>query len=379
MVVLLALVGYAAGEVIEPGLGVFGLGLATILAIGLGVFSYFAGSATLLAASGAREVGKEDAPQLVNVLEEMVIAAGLSATPKLYIMDSPVANAMATGRDPKHSAVAVTEGLLARLNRDELQAVIAHEVAHVYNRDILFMTLLSVMAGSISILSDISLRTLFFRGGSRRSSRSTGNVGGQAQIIIMVVGLVLLILGPIVARLVYFAASRSREYLADAGSAIFTRNPGALASALSKISEDQSAYGRLPVPKAAHALLIVGPTLFGSHPPVDKRIAILNKLSGAKHLGYRTYAAAFQSVVNKSAGFIPQSVLSLSPVAMVEHSPDTGNAVDLHREAVNALRRTSNFREVPCPCGAMFKLPPSFPEGQPLACLRCKRPLGATE
>lgn len=375
MVVLLALVGYAAGEIIEPGLGGVGLGLAAVLALGLGVFSYFAGAATLLAASGAREVGKENAPQLVNVLEEMVIASGLGATPRLYIIDSAVPNAMATGRDPKHAAVAVTEGLLARLNRDELQAVIAHEVAHVYNRDILFMTLLSVMAGAISILSDLSLRTLFFRGGSRRSSRSSANAGGQAQVIIMVVGLVLLILGPIVARLVYFAASRSREYLADAGSAIFTRNPGALASALSKISEDHSAVGRLPIPKAAHALLIIGPTLFGSHPPVQKRIAILNKLSGTKHLGYRTYAAAFQSVVNKSAGFIPASALRLAPVPLIEQLPQAGDAVDLHREAINAMRRTSNFREVPCACGAVFKIPPTFPAGQPLACLRCKRPL----
>ncbi|MCB9667057.1 MAG: M48 family metallopeptidase [Myxococcales bacterium] len=379
MVLLLVAMGYFAAELVEPGLGIYGIAIAVVVALVLGVFSYFAGSSILLAASGAKAVGKENAPQLINVLEEMVIASGLGATPSLYIIDSPVPNAMATGRDPQHAAVAVTEGLLARLDRDELQAVIAHEVAHVYNRDILFMTLLSVMAGSISILSDISLRTLLFRGRGRRNSRSSGNGGGQAQLIIMVIGLVLVILGPIVARIVYFAASRSREYLADAGSAIFTRNPGALASALGKISQDSTAYARLPVPKAAHALLIVGPTLLGSHPPIEKRIAILNKLSGAKHVGYRSYAAAFQSVVNKDPGFIPQSVLGLAQMPTMEQPVGASGDADLHREAVNAVRRAADFRVVPCPCGAVFKLPPGFPDTQPLACLRCQRPLGATD
>ncbi len=377
MVCLLGLVGYAAGEVIQPGLGGLGVGIAILLATLLGIVSYFVGSNILLMASGAREVGKENAPQLMNVLEEMVLASGLGTTPKLYVIDSPVANAMATGRNPKHASIAVTEGLLARLNRDELQAVIAHEVAHVHNYDILFMTLLSVMAGAISIISDLTLRTLFFHRG-RRNSRSTNSSGGNAQAILLIIGLILIVVGPIIARIIYFAASRSREYLADAGSAIFTRNPGALASALGKISEDSSANGRLPVPKAAHALLIIGPTLFGSHPPVEKRIAILNKLSGANYLGYRSYAAAFQSVLQKDAMFIPEPALNLSQVAIIEHGAQETPTTDLHREAVDALRLNSAFREIPCPCGATFKLPPSFPEDQPLACLRCGRPLGTT-
>jgi heat shock protein HtpX len=140
-------VGYAAAETTAPDSGPVGVVIGLALGCFLFLVSYYAGSAVLLSSAGAREILKEDAPQLYNVVEEMVIASGLGALPKIYIMESRVANAFATGRDPKTSAVAVTEGLLGICTRDELQGVIAHEIAHIKNRDILFMTLLAVMAG----------------------------------------------------------------------------------------------------------------------------------------------------------------------------------------------------------------------------------------
>jgi len=208
--------------------------------------SFYSGGAVLLAAAGAHEVSREDAPQLHNIVEEMVIASGLGKAPKLYVIESNAANAFATGRSPEVAAVAVTEGLLNMLNRDELQAVVAHEIAHVKNRDILFMTLLLVMAGAIALIADLVSRYFWYGGG--RKSRSSSSNGGQAQVVLFIIGIALLILGPIVARLIFFAVSRTREYMADASSAIFTRNPEALASALEKIAGNVAGT-RLPVPR----------------------------------------------------------------------------------------------------------------------------------
>ncbi len=214
----LLLLGYFFGSAYYPdGGGFIGIFFALIIWGILSLISYFSGSKILLAVSGAKEVTRDVHPQLFNVVEEMKISAGLPAMPKIYIINEIAPNAFATGIKPENSAVAVTAGLLARLNRDELQGVIAHEVSHIVNRDVLFMTFAGIMLGSIVLISEIFLRSLWFSGGRRYSSKSSKS-SGQGQMIIMIVAIVFAILAPILARLFYFAISRKREYLADASA-----------------------------------------------------------------------------------------------------------------------------------------------------------------
>ena len=194
------------------------------------------GDSILLSVAGARQIKREDHPQLWNVVEEMQIASGLAKMPDIYIIDDSALNAFSTGRDMNHASVAITSGLLQKLNRDELQGVIAHEIGHVKNRDVSLMAWCSILLGTIVMLSYFGSRMMFFGGmGGRRSSRSNGDGGGGgggAAIIIFMISLVLTILAPIFAQLIYFAVSRKREYLADASGVLFTRNPEGLASYL---------------------------------------------------------------------------------------------------------------------------------------------------
>ncbi|MBI3179606.1 MAG: M48 family metallopeptidase [Deltaproteobacteria bacterium] len=367
---LLLAVGFTASEMYQPGSGPAGVAIAGAVALVLFVISYFSGSSILLSAAGAHEVSKEDAPQLYNVVDEMVIASRLGAMPKLYVIESNAANAFATGRNPQVAAVVVTEGLLNVLNRDELQAVIGHEIAHVKHRDILFMTLLAVMAGAIALISEVVLRG--FRFGGMRRSRSSRSGGGGAALGILLVGLALMIVGAITARLVFFAASRTREYLADAGSAIFTRNPEALAQALEKISSNIAGHA-LPVPKVAQAMLIVGPSLFATHPPIDKRIDILRRLAGAGPLSYGSYAKSFEQVVGKRARFMPRSALAEAPVgtAVSAPAPLIPGAASFRREALDALKKQAGYEMHTCRCGAVIKIPPQHPNRALVRCLRC--------
>ncbi len=383
MLGLLVAVGYTAAETTIPDSGPVGVVIGLTLGCILFLISYYSGSAVLLSSAGAREIAKEDAPQLYNVVEEMVIASGLGAQPKIYVIESRAANAFATGRDPGTSAVAVTEGLLTICKRDELQAVIAHEIAHIKNRDILFMTLLAVMAGAIALISEAVRRS--WRSGSRISRSSSSRGGGQAGAIILVIGLVLIILGPIVARIVFFAASRTREYLADAGGAIFTRNPGALADALEKIVAN-IAGNALPVPEVAQGMLIVGPALFESHPPIERRIAILRKLAGVGKPSYKHYATAFHEVTGASPKFIPESALGekpgvvAGPVGIAAQSAGyiaatAGQPGIYRREALDAVKKKAGYRVFLCSCGATIKVPPHFPKGQSIKCPGCRRSL----
>lgn len=245
------------------------------------------GESVLLSSANAREVTHDEAPQLYNIVEEMRIAAALPAMPKVYIIDAPVPNAFAVGLKPERACVAVTTGLLERLNRDELQGVIAHELGHISNRDTLFMTLAGVTLGAIVLLADAGMRMMFYGGGSRRRSSSSGKGGGGAMAIMMIVALVLAILAPLIARLLYFACSRQREYLADASSAQFTRLPAALASALQKISTQQEAK-KIPVNRVVSPMYIINPlaaagsaNVFGTHPPTQERIRRLLEMQGA--------------------------------------------------------------------------------------------------
>ncbi|MCK7523465.1 MAG: M48 family metallopeptidase [Ignavibacteriales bacterium] len=236
MGLLLILIGFTFGSFYSPDNGGFiGIFFAIMLWGILSMVSYFAGSKILLAVSGAKEVTQDVHPQLYNVVEEMRIAANLPHQPKIYIIADAAPNAFATGIKPENSAIAVTAGLLGTLNRDELQGVVAHEMSHIVNRDVLVMTFAGMMLGAITLMAEVFTRSLWFGGGSRYKSKSSDK-GGQAQIIILVLAIALAILGPIMAQLLYFAISRKREYLADASAVRLTRYPDGLASALEKIS-----------------------------------------------------------------------------------------------------------------------------------------------
>lgn len=249
--------------------------------------SYYGGAAAVLSMSHARPIEKSDDPQLLNVVEEMAIAAGVPV-PRVYVIDDSAPNAFATGRDPQHSAVAVTTGLRAKLSREELQGVIAHEMSHVRNFDIRFAVLMSTLVGVVVLLCDMFLRSLRwgrFSGGSRRSSRGKG--GGALILVIIVLAILLSIIAPILARIIEMAFSRQREYLADASAVDLTRNPRALASALARISSDTEV---LEVANRATApLYIIHPikrfedrasSILDSHPPIKDRIARLLSMSG---------------------------------------------------------------------------------------------------
>jgi len=233
MGVILILLGYAIASMLlgETG-GPFGVFIALIIWSIMSVISYFTGHKILLSISNAKEVTKEVHPQLFNVVEEITIAANLPQMPIIYIVNSEAPNAFATGRNPKNSAVAVTAGLFAQMNRDELQEIIAHEISHIVNRDVMYMTFAGIMLGSIVIISEIFLRGFWYSGGSlnRYKGCSSGNDSGQ--IIMVILSMLLAIL----AQLLYFAISRKREYLADANGALLTRYPEGLASALEKLS-----------------------------------------------------------------------------------------------------------------------------------------------
>jgi heat shock protein HtpX len=260
--------------------------VAGLIAFVLIVTSYFGGSSALLGMSKAKKITKADDPQLFNVVEELCIAGGLPL-PKIYLIDDTAMNAFATGRSPKHASVAITTGLRTRLNREELQGVMAHELSHVRHYDIRYAMLMAVMVGVLVMLCDVFLRSMMWGGAGRsrrRSSKSEG--GGAAQAIIMVVALLLAIIAPILARIIQMALSRQREYLADSGSVELTRNPEGLASALAKLSNDQEV---LEVANRATApLYIVHPikkfearakSIFCTHPPVADRIARLGELA----------------------------------------------------------------------------------------------------
>ena len=221
MGVVLVLLGYCGGEAIFGGGGGFiGLIVAVVvLLVQLGI--YFGGAQSLvLGGAGGTELSRDDCPRLFNIVEEMRLASGLPVTPKVLLIQDPSPNAFAFGRTPETYTIGVTSGLLHRLNRDELQGVIAHETGHLKNQDVQFMMLAAVMLGSIAVLAEITWRTM--RLGGRARSRSDSRGDGQAQLILLVIALLLAILGPLLAQILYFSCSRKREFLADASAAQFT-------------------------------------------------------------------------------------------------------------------------------------------------------------
>ena len=363
---VLIAIGFALGDYFF-GSPWGGVAIAAVVWIIMTLVAYYQGDSILLSTSGAKKIEKSDHPRLFNVVEEMTIACGLPKMPDVYIIDDPALNAFATGRDPNHSAVAITSGLLQKLNRDELQGVIGHEMSHVKNRDVLLMSMAAVLLGTIVILSYYFSRMIFFTGG--RGSRRSNDSGGGGAAIIAVVGIIFIILAPIFAQLLYFALSRRREYLADASSALYTRYPEGLASALEKLGASTN-----PVRTANQAtapMYIVNPfrqegraatDWTSTHPPISERIRVLRQMGHSA--SFQAYEQAYEQTAH--AHIIPHSALA-GAAAVETRAPSPEGAVEepdmtaRTRETQNMLFGMANYRTITCSnCGTTLRLPPNF-------------------
>ena len=384
MAVVLLLLGFIIGlSFFGPDGGFFGLIIATAIWLILMLISFSSGDQILLASSKARPVTHDEHPQLFNVVEEMKIAAALPAMPKVYIIADPAPNAFATGRSPQSASVAVTAGLLGRLNRDELQGVIAHEISHILHRDILFVTLAGIMLGSIVLLSQVFLRGMFYSSMGSRRRYSAGRGGGQAQVIMLVIAIIAAILAPIMAYLLYFALSRRREYFADAGAARLTRYPEGLAGALEKIANDKSPQ-LATVNKVTAPMYIVNPfkkkkqmklsDLTSTHPPISERIKILRNMThGASFVDY---SDSF-SKVTKTKTIVPPTALTKEAVELRQAGKEAKKKQRIEtqmRQVGDIMRKVNQFVFLTCLCGLKLKIPPNF-KGKSVACPRCKRKL----
>ena len=277
--VILIILGYFVGVYLLND-AVLGIIIAVTLSVVMGLMAYYNGDSIIMTISRAKRIQKKDARQLWNVIEELSIASGLPM-PKIYIINDSAPNAFATGRDPKHASVAITSGLINKLNRDELQGVMAHEMSHIQNRDILFCTMIAVMVGAIVMFADFFLRAMFLTGGGRRKRSSSSSKGNP---MFFVIAIVFAILAPLLAQIIQFAVSRQREYLADASAAKMTRNPLGLAHALKKIADDPEPLEAAN--RGTQHLYIVNPLkkakqksgILDTHPPVWDRINRLEKL-----------------------------------------------------------------------------------------------------
>jgi heat shock protein HtpX len=281
--VLLCAVGYAIG--LLSGAGWVGLGIAVVVAVFLQLGSYFYGDKLVLASTRAKEVSPEDEPRLHNVVEGLAIAAGVPK-PRVYVVPEQAPNAFATGRDPAHSSIAVTQGLLDTMNRVELEGVIGHEMSHVVDRDILYGTIVATLIGAVVLISEFFMRSWWWGGfGGRRGNRDGG---GPVALVIFAVGFALLILAPIFGQLIQLATSRNREYLADAQGAMLTRYPPGLIAALRKIQA--APHAMRSANNATSHLWLEQPSripgertstmerLFSTHPPIEERIRRLEEM-----------------------------------------------------------------------------------------------------
>jgi len=277
-------VGWAFNALL--GFGVVGVVIALAIMAALTVGSYWKSDAVALKVSRAKPADPLEYRRLYNLIEGLTIAGGLPM-PRIYIVEDSAPNAFATGRNPKHAAIAVTTGLLEKMNRVELEGVLAHELSHIKNYDILVSTLAVTMVGAIALIADMAIRMLWFTGGRRDDNRDSNGAGA----ILAVVGFALLILAPLIARLMQFAVSRQRESLADASGVAMTRYPPGLISALEKLRDDQTSVKSQS--RATAHLWIEEPMdqyegdnkkkskwshLFDTHPPIEDRIAALREM-----------------------------------------------------------------------------------------------------
>lgn len=279
--VFIVLIGLLIG--VFYGNQYFGIGLALVIGIIYFLFSYYNGAQTILSMTGAKEAKKPEHVYLINTVEGLSIAAGLPNVPKIYVINDSALNAFATGRDPEHSAVTVTTGLMQKLNRQELEGVIAHELSHIKNYDIRVMMLTAVMVGLTVLLSDFLLRSFLWGG------KGNDREHNQMTLILIVVGLILAILSPFIGEAIKLAVSRKREYLADASGALLTRYPKGLADALRKISQDPDPLVDKANKATAHLFISIPfrhngkkmsmmQKLFSTHPPIEDRIKKLDQM-----------------------------------------------------------------------------------------------------
>lgn len=273
--------GWLIGRLYGYGWG--GLTLALIISTGMSLFSYYQADKVALWSTGAKPISKTDNPYFYRLVENLCIAAGLPL-PKIYLINDSAPNAFATGRDPRHASVAATTGLLQMLENEELEGVIAHELSHIKNYDIRLMTIVIVLIGAISIISNWTLRASLWGGNHDSNSERGGNLGG----ILAILGIILIILSPLIAQLIQLAVSRKREFLADADGALLTRYPEGLSRALEKIAS----YKRpmRSVNTATAHLFIASPfgsakkisSFFSTHPPIEERIKALRAMEENK-------------------------------------------------------------------------------------------------
>jgi heat shock protein HtpX len=373
---LLMILGFGIGAVVDPEVGgPVGAIAALLYWLLLLVIALAGGDQALLMGARARPIKKEDSPRLWNVVEEMTIASGLGTMPRVYVIDDDSPNAFAAGPRPDKSVIAVTSGLLKRLNRDELQGVVAHEIGHIKNLDVRFLTIAAIMVASITIISDFFMRSLWFGAGRRRSSK----VDPRVQLAILAITVVLAILAPFLAQLLYMACSRQREYLADASAARFTRYPEGLASALEKIALGVKSTKK--VNRALAPLYIVNPlqarasgSMVSTHPPTEQRIKILRAMAGGA--GYVDYENAFRKVRGGDDPCIGKQTLGSEGSVPARQASAEGDSkqemVERLQEVDGILGRLANLILIPCLCGVQMRVPQNLERGS-FKCPRCGR------
>ena len=381
MFILMTLLSGAIGYSFDPYYGLYwGSGLGILLWAVQSLVAYFLGDDIVLHFNMAVVVTPESSPQLYNIVEEMKIAAGLQVMPEIYIVQSSGLNAFATGIRPNKTAICVTSGLVENLNRDELQGVIAHEMSHILNRDVLFMTFAGVMLGTITMLSNALLKGTIFANSDRRSRKKGIGAGGHPAMILIL--LLLAIFAPILARIFYFTISKKREYLADATAARLTRYPIGLASALEKIAKKSSVSF---VSKITAPMFIVNPHFAGgdedsifsdsTHPPIYKRIAILTQLQHGGTVSLGNYQKIYDKEVEKSQ-LLSNAVLKADTGEKVRLQSVEENAPEQAKEVEDIILANAGFKILTCECGLKIKLPPSSMQTK-VKCPRCKRELNA--
>jgi len=361
--------------------GMYGVIVAAVLWLFVFWFAYAFGDRILLAMAGAKKITVSDLHRISNIVDEMQIASGLEYLPDTYVIEDPALNAFAVGQNPTNAAIIVTSGLLKKLNRDELQGVVGHEMAHIKNRDVMLMSLCAALLGMMDIA------TWFF------SLRRMDDLSREAwlfgllifsPVIVFCIILLIMVEGfgspylvfwfyipaamtmmPFLARLVYLAISRRREYLADASSALYTRYPEGLASALEKIA--YSIDQLMTASKATAPMFTVNPfrdqgmaasDITSTHPPVSRRIAILRAMAYASYL---EYDRAYRQVRGVDKSVIPESAMALAGSETIRPAFDEYlDQMQRARETSNLIWNLNNYRLITCACGTKMRLPPSF-------------------
>ena len=374
---------------------IYGIIVASIAWVIMSLVAYFYGDSIILAISKAKKIRFGDLHRLYNTVEEMKIASGLEIMPHIYIIDDPALNAFATGGNPNKAAIIVTSGLLAKLNRDELQGVIGHEIAHIKNRDVLLMSLCATLLGTMHILAWIFSPKWLFEG----DSIEEGGIGClilmlspflipalilfalifnmHSLLIIFLYIPAFMLLMPFIAKLVYFAISRRREYLADASSALYTRYPEGLASALEKIAASTDQV--LAASTATAPIYIINPfrkpgmaasNLTSTHPPVSERIRILRAMA---HASLADYDQAYREIRTVDKGVIPTAAIASAGIAPKRTATiEDLDQIQRARETSDVLWNLSNYRLINCPCGTRMRIPPKFKHTE-VRCPHCGR------